>query len=572
MHFSDLNIGQKILLAAAATVVVTTTAAIITVYVIARTNRVNELKGAMDTIMEQADGVRDRMELLHKAGAIKLEGLAAELRAANPGRDLKEIYAGTPLYKAIPIVASWESIEAVARAKGFEFRVVSRPDLPPRNARYKASAGFENVFKQLGQGAREVFTEDSTHNTLILAKPVTVMAGCMNCHGDPANSPSKDGRDVIGFPMEGMKEGDLKAAFVLTAPLTADAVVRASMARITIVGGFVLCGALAGFWYFTRRYIARPLHAAIRGIQRAAEESNEAAEGITAASHRLADGTTQQAAALQETSASLEEMASMTGNNADSARTAKEIANQTRAAAELGHGDMQEMSGAMDAIKSSSDNIAKIVKSIDEIAFQTNILALNAAVEAARAGEAGLGFAVVAEEVRSLAQRSAQAARETATMIDDSIAKSQKGVDISAKVASGLQEIVDRARKVDSLIAEIAGASQEQRQGIGQVNEAVAQIDKVTQANAATAEESASVSEQLRSQVHALRLAVSGLEHMAGSDTGPRRENPPSAAPAAADAVSTFARDGAKTPKRAAAKRVGPSNGNGQRSVAEFFK
>jgi methyl-accepting chemotaxis protein len=235
----------------------------------------------------------------------------------------------------------------------------------------------------------------------------------------------------------------------------------------------------------------------------------------------LAEGASEQAASLEETSASLEEMSSMTKRNADSALAAKELTGQTRAAAECGARDMQEMNDAMAAIKTSGDNIAKIIKTIDEIAFQTNILALNAAVEAARAGEAGMGFAVVADEVRNLAQRSAQAAKETAEKIEDSIGKSHRGVQISGKVAGGLQEIVAKARKVDELVAEIAAASREQNEGISQVNAAIGEMDKVTQNNAASAEESASASEELNAQAATLKDSVGELLKLVdGSNAG----------------------------------------------------
>jgi methyl-accepting chemotaxis protein len=172
---------------------------------------------------------------------------------------------------------------------------------------------------------------------------------------------------------------------------------------------------------------------------------------------------------------------------------------------------MNEMKRAMDAIKASAGNIAKILKSIDEIAFQTNILALNAAVEAARAGEAGAGFAVVAEEVRALAQRSATAAKETGEKIADSVRDSDRGVEISGRVASHFAEIVVKARQVDTLVAEIATASTEQTQGIGQVNDAVSQMDNVTQANAAGAEETASQAQELNAQAAELTAVIGRL-------------------------------------------------------------
>ena len=206
---------------------------------------------------------------------------------------------------------------------------------------------------------------------------------------------------------------------------------------------------------------------------------------------------------------------------------AKLLSGETRAAADAGNTDMIEMRQAMEAIKTSSNDIAKIIKTIDEIAFQTNILALNAAVEAARAGEAGAGFAVVADEVRALAQRSANSAKETASKIEVAIHNGDHGARASAKVAQSLDIIMAKARKVDELVAEIASASSEQNQGISQINTAVSQMDQVTQSNAANAEETAAAAEELTAQsvslketVGLLRLLVGGGDHALASPTG----------------------------------------------------
>ncbi|HTI72682.1 MAG TPA: methyl-accepting chemotaxis protein [Candidatus Limnocylindria bacterium] len=264
--------------------------------------------------------------------------------------------------------------------------------------------------------------------------------------------------------------------------------------------------------------LGRKLRAVAEVLKEGATQIAAASGQVAAASQSLASGASEQAASLEETSASLEEISSMTKSNAQSAETTKNLANQTRAAADNGAQDMEHMGKAMAEIKTASDNIAKIIKTIDEIAFQTNILALNAAVEAARAGEAGMGFAVVAEEVRSLAQRSAQAARETADSIEDSIIKSNRGVEISGRVAASLQEIVAKARQVDQYVAEIATASKEQSDGIGQVNSAVVQMDRLTQGNAASAEESASASVELTAQAGSLRDAVQDLLSLVGGN------------------------------------------------------
>jgi methyl-accepting chemotaxis protein len=212
-------------------------------------------------------------------------------------------------------------------------------------------------------------------------------------------------------------------------------------------------------------------------------------------------------------------MSSMTRQNTQNAESAKALAGEARAAADRGDGDMKALGAAMDEIAEASANIAKIVKSIDEIAFQTNILALNAAVEAARAGEAGMGFAVVADEVRSLAQRAAQAARDTSGRIEESIAKSRRGIELRDKVVEGLRAIVTRARDVDGLVSGIAGASQQQRQGIEQITAGMNDMEKTTQSGAAGAEESAAAAEELSGLAASVQELVVDLRRMVTSDT-----------------------------------------------------
>jgi methyl-accepting chemotaxis protein len=286
---------------------------------------------------------------------------------------------------------------------------------------------------------------------------------------------------------------------------------------------------LIGFYSFNQRSIVRPLTIAISHIEAASSQTAAAAGEIGSTSQSLAEGAGEQAASIEQTSSSLEELSSMTKRNADNAQKANDLARDTRSSADKGIVDMQAMSAAMAAIKVSSDDIAKIIKTIDEIAFQTNILALNAAVEAARAGEAGMGFAVVADEVRNLAQRSAQAAKETATKIEGAIEKTTQGVDLSQKVAGRLNEIVTKARQLDELAAEVANASNEQTQGIVQINAAVGEMDKVTQSNAANAEESAAAAEELNAQAGSMKVAVAELMMLVGGDHGASNPEAPAA-------------------------------------------
>lgn len=254
--------------------------------------------------------------------------------------------------------------------------------------------------------------------------------------------------------------------------------------------------------------VIESLDRALNQVSEATEQVSSASQQISAGSQSLAQGANEQASSLEEVSSSLEEMSSMTKQNSDNANQAKNLAGEANNNAKTGTDAMMRMSQSINKIKESSDQTAKIVKTIDEIAMQTNLLALNAAVEAARAGEAGRGFAVVAEEVRNLAGRSAQAAKNTADMITESVKNADDGVKIATEVSQSFEVIVTSVKKVNDLIAEIAAASQEQSQGIDQVNTAVAQMDKVTQQNAANSEESASAAEELSSQAEELQSMV----------------------------------------------------------------
>lgn len=252
-------------------------------------------------------------------------------------------------------------------------------------------------------------------------------------------------------------------------------------------------------------------------LAQGSEQVASASAQVSSSSQNLAQGASEQAASLEESSSSINEMASMIRKTTETSQQANTLSDEAKRSTDAGSAAMERMATAITDIEASSQETAKIIKTIDEIAFQTNLLALNAAVEAARAGEAGKGFAVVAEEVRNLAMRSAEAAKNTSSLIEESVNKAKNGVTIAQSVATSLKQINDSTSRVTGLIAEIAAATREQSAGIDQISQAVSQMDKVTQTNAANAEETAAASEELSAQAEQMQGCVNQLQTLVGA-------------------------------------------------------
>jgi len=309
------------------------------------------------------------------------------------------------------------------------------------------------------------------------------------------------------------------SALDATGKSSTEAASSLGVATITMLIGLAIAlvvGCLLA--YFTTIGITRPINRIIDGLGQASEQVTAASTQVSSASQSLAQGASEQASGLEETSASLEEMTAMTKQNADNANQANSLMGETKKAVAASMSSMDRMTQEIGRIRKSADETAKIIKTIDEIAFQTNLLALNAAVEAARAGEAGKGFAVVAEEVRNLARRSADAAKSTSELIEGSQKNAEAGVAVTAELAEKMKQTAENAEKVARLVSEISAASKEQAQGIEQVNIATGEMDKVVQQNAANAEESASASEELSSQAQEMNAMVAQLGALVGSN------------------------------------------------------
>ena len=295
-----------------------------------------------------------------------------------------------------------------------------------------------------------------------------------------------------------------------------DAAVGVSRTR-WITGGLVVLALLVGLGVvFVILRLNKDMVHAVTALDEGADQIASAATQVSASSQSLAQGASEQAASLEETSSSTEEINSMTRKNADNSKSAAELMVATFSQIEDGNRKLEQMVVSMGEINASSEKISRIIKTIDEIAFQTNILALNAAVEAARAGEAGMGFAVVADEVRNLAQRAAQAAKDTAGLIEESIAKSNEGSHRLDEVAKAITGITTDAEKVKTLVDEVSVGSQEQARGLEQVAKAITQMEQVTQKTASSAEQSAAAGQQLNAQSESLRAVVANLTALVG--------------------------------------------------------
>jgi methyl-accepting chemotaxis protein/methyl-accepting chemotaxis protein-1 (serine sensor receptor) len=332
--------------------------------------------------------------------------------------------------------------------------------------------------------------------------------------------------------------------------------ITAILLLLTLCVAVVVC--------FIVRQVNQILRSSVHELAESSEQIAAAATEVSSSSQSLAQGSSEQAATIEETSSVSVEINSMAQRNTENSRQTAGIVTESESKFKRANDSLSEMVIAMEGISTSSQKISKIIKVIDEIAFQTNILALNAAVEAARAGEAGMGFAVVADEVRNLAQRCAQAAKDTTDLIEDSMQKSDSGMAKVDQVAVAIREITEQSAQIKTLVDEINLGSIEQSRGIDQISTSIGQMEQVTQSSAANAEETAAAAEELSAQAKALKDVVSRLRSMVDSDTQPHRYDAPAPrpmhpSPATSARTTTVKTKSTVTFPRAATRKQAPA-------------
>ena len=426
----------------------------------------------------------------------------------------------TRLYSTVPVVSAWRSIEQVANREGFEFRIPKRGARNIKNEPTPAEAAILDLLEKTGQD--EYYKIDRVANTIVYARPIRLTRDCLLCHGDPATSPTHNGKDIVGFQMEDWHEGEIHGAFVLTAHLDQVDHVASAKAQAAAMQTMILwmlpTGLLigTGFFWYGRKSITLPLLDVVQITRQSSAETSEASRQIAAASQSLAQSATEQAASLDQMNDSLSNVSGKTRETVDDVNQAKLLADETSQAALNGAEEISRMDQAMNEIREATRSVSKIVKTIDEVAFQTNILALNAAVEAARAGSMGSGFAVVADEVRRLAQRSADAARETTTLVGAALDRTNHGSENCAGVLARFKEIKERGTPLNDAVSSIALAAADQRNSVERVSAAVGELNQTTQEVAANAEQSAAAANELNSQSKHLLEAIDALSELVG--------------------------------------------------------
>ncbi|MGE0087242.1 MAG: methyl-accepting chemotaxis protein [Desulfococcaceae bacterium] len=466
------------------------------------------------TICMVSESFRTEMEKKWELGLFSPE----QLKEYGEKGEMEKILASVPVFSALA------GLMSQAKEGGYIFKV---PRLQARNPQNLPDAVESRVLETITRNnLSEHYEIDPEMNAVRYFRPVRLSQSCLICHGNPADSVrlwgNDQGKDITGAKMENWKSGEIQGAFEIIQSL--DAADRQLNESVKDASAFAAAGLFVMALTFATlviRIVSNSVMIPLREIISSISEGSlgllKMAHHVADSGNRLADGSMSQAASIEQSATALEEVNAMTRSTAGNIRQTSEVAQEVLKSVETAQDRMKRMSDAIAAIRESSDQTVSIVKTIDEIAFQTNLLSLNAAVEAARAGESGAGFAVVADEVRSLALRSASAAKETTRLIEQSRKNSGRGVSAAGEVKEILDTVIAGVGKVSQLASEISAAGGEQAEGVNQVSIGVSQIGSVTESNTAVAEEVASAGRELSEQADELSRLVEKLSDIAGN-------------------------------------------------------
>lgn len=514
-----MKFNNKVMVSIAIACITCTTAAVIVSSDRIATQGEVQLGDKSRAILSRLEAVRNYI-----ASQGGLNGIVDHAIAAYPDGKLPEDMK-LSILKQVPIFAAMKVGAEGAKEEGYTFRIFSNE---PRNKDNQATAQELDILKKFldDPGLKELTSQ--TDNEVIVYRPVRLSEsqGCMTCHGDPGNSPWKNGKDILGYPMEKWSDGKLHGVFAI---ISSKAAIKsaASQAVWFIVAWSLGLSIIAMAVAYI--FLKKPMRA-LSGIAEKLKETGtsvaQASSEISNSSQELSSSASSAAASIEQTTSATEEMSSMITLNASHTNEARDLAEQSQIKARHGKDEVEKLIISMDLIAKSSKQIEEIISVIDDIAFQTNLLALNAAVEAARAGEQGKGFAVVAEAVRALAQRSATSAKEISNLINDSVEKIDSGHKVVKASGMMLNEIVLQIEKLTALSKEISTASSEQAQGVNSINMSIGDLDKVTQKNAAAAEECAAAADILNLRSTQMADMVQELiSIVAGGNSNPSTGN-----------------------------------------------
>jgi methyl-accepting chemotaxis protein len=461
----------------------------------------------MRSLKDSAENSRKSLSQLRRDGAFDDARLLEEAKRQKSFRD-------SSLYRTVPVVAAWNSIRDLAQSNGYNFRVPAHQPRDPENTPNGREADIIRWLEQ--HPGKDYFDENGEGGQMVYARAVILSDDCMVCHGDPAQSKSGDGRDPLGFRMENWRPGQMHGAFILTGnPTKAAAARQAAFTEsvlLLLLSGLAICGSLLLVWNRMRSRVANN----VERIFAETESLTEMVDQVQSESEDLAKVSSRQASSIEETAASMDQIRGMTQQNQQAATNASRVIEECNRDAKKAEANIAGLNEAMSMIQESTGRIAKIIKLMDEVAFQTNILALNAAVEAARAGEAGMGFSVVADEVRNLAHRSTDAAKEVAAIIEESSLRSKSAAEVSHAVAESIRKMTEEVARLSTAMAQVQSASLEQTRGIEGIASAMNGVSHLTTTVASTADSGRQHASQIAAQVRSMRESAEDLERMLG--------------------------------------------------------